>query len=203
MPASFRSVNATVEAGSGTRDAILRRSVEIASLEGLEGLTIGRLATEFDMSKSGIFRHFGSKQELQLATLDRAMTLFRHEVIEPAAAAEPGLDRLRALLANYLRYLERDVLPGGCFLTAAGAEFDGRPGAVRDAVAASSRGWGRELERQAKLARDKGELPADVEPAQLVFQLSAYTTRANAAYQLYGDRRAFRRARTAITKLLG
>jgi AcrR family transcriptional regulator len=196
-------MSASVKAGSGTRDAILRRSVEIASLEGLEGLTIGRLATEFKMSKSGIFRHFGSKQELQLATLERAMALFRHEVLEPAAAAEPGLDRLRALLANYLSYLERDVLPGGCFLSAAGAEFDGRPGAVRDAIAASSRDWGRELERQAKLARDNGELPADVEPAQLVFELGAYATRATAAYQLYGDRRAFDRARTAITKSLG
>jgi AcrR family transcriptional regulator len=194
---------ASVEPGSGTRDAILHRAVEIASLEGLEGLTIGRLATEFDMSKSGIFRHFGSKQELQLATIERAMALFRQEVLEPAATAEPGLDRLRALLANYLRYLERDVLPGGCFLSAAGTEFDGRPGPVRDAIAASSRGWARELERQAKLARDQDELPADVEPAQLVFQLGAYASRANAAYQLYGDRRAFRRARTAIAKSLG
>jgi AcrR family transcriptional regulator len=196
-------MSTSVEPGSGTRDAILRRAVEIASLEGLEGLTIGRLATEFEMSKSGIFRHFGSKQTLQLATLERAMELFRHEVLEPATAAEPGLDRLRALLANYLRYLEHDVLPGGCFLTAAGAEFDGRPGPVRDAIAASSREWARELERQAKLARDRGELPVDVEPAQLVFELGAYATRANALYQLYGDRRAFRRARTAMTKSLG
>jgi AcrR family transcriptional regulator len=193
----------SVETGTGTRDAILSRAVEIASLEGLEGLTIGRLATEFEMSKSGIFRHFGSKQELQLATLERAMALFRHEVLEPAAGAEPGLDRLRALLANYLSYLERDVLPGGCFLSAAGAEFDGRPGPVRDAIVASSRDWGRELEHQAKLARDNGELSADVDPAQLVFQLGAYATRANAAYQLYDDRGAFDRARAAITKALG
>jgi AcrR family transcriptional regulator len=193
----------TIEAGSGTRDAILRRAVELASLEGLEGLTIGRLATEFEMSKSGIFRHFGSKQELQLATLERAMALFRREVIEPAAAAEPGLDRLRALLAGYLSYLERDVLPGGCFLSAAGAEFDGRPGPVRDAIVASSRGWARELEREAKVARDHGELPLEVDPAQLVFELGAYATRANAAYQLYDDRGAFDRARAAITKALG
>jgi AcrR family transcriptional regulator len=200
---SFVSVSPGVEAGSGTRDAILRRAVELASLEGLEGLTIGRLATEFEMSKSGIFRHFGSKQELQLATLERAMALFRREVLEPAAGAEPGLDRLRALVANYLSYLERDVLPGGCFLSAAGAEFDGRPGPVRDAIVASSRDWGRELEHQAKLARDHGELSADVDPAQLVFQLGAYATRANAAYQLYDDRGAFDHARAAITKALG
>ena len=192
----------SVEPG-GTREAILRRAVDLASVEGLEGLTIGRLATELEMSKSGLFRHFGSKQELQLATVERATALFRREVLEPAAAAEPGLARLRALIESYLSYLEREVLPGGCFLSAAGAEFDGRPGPVRDAIAASSRDWGRELERQAELARDHGELPADVDPAQLVFELGAYATRANAAYQLYGDRRAFDRARAAIAKSIG
>jgi AcrR family transcriptional regulator len=191
-----------VEAG-GTRDAILGRATELASVEGLEGLTIGRLATELEMSKSGLFRHFGSKQELQLATVERATALFQHEVLEPAAGATPGLDRLRALLESYLTYLEREVLPGGCFLSAAGAEFDGRPGPVRDAIAAASRDWGRELEHHAELARDRGELPADVDPAQLVFELGAYATRANAAYQLYGDRRAFDRARAAIAKSLG
>jgi AcrR family transcriptional regulator len=193
----------TLDAGGGTRDAILARAVELASVEGLEGLTIGRLATELELSKSGLFRHFGSKQELQLATVERATALFRREVLEPAAAAEPGLARLRALIDGYLGYLEREVLPGGCFLTAAGAEFDGRPGPVRDAIAASSLDWGRELQRQAELARDRGELPADVDPAQLVFELGAYTTRANAAYQLHGDRDAFDRARVAIERSLG
>jgi AcrR family transcriptional regulator len=193
----------TLDAGGGTRDAILARAVELASVEGLEGLTIGRLATELELSKSGLFRHFGSKQELQLATVERATALFRREVLEPAAAAEPGLARLRALIDGYLGYLEREVLPGGCFLTAAGAEFDGRPGPVRDAIAASSLDWGRELQRQAELARDRGELPADVDPEQLVFELGAYTTRANAAYQLHGDRDAFDRARVAIERSLG
>jgi AcrR family transcriptional regulator len=193
----------SVDAGGGTRDAILARAVELASVEGLEGLTIGRLATELELSKSGLFRHFGSKQELQLATVERATALFRREVLEPAAAAEPGLARLRALIEGYLGYLEREVLPGGCFLTAAGAEFDGRPGPVRDAIAESSLDWNRELQRQAELARDRGELPADVDPEQLVFELGAYTTRANAAYQLHSDPHAFDRARVAIERSLG
>jgi AcrR family transcriptional regulator len=196
------SMKPSVEAGS-TRDAILDRATDLASVEGLEGLTIGRLATELEMSKSGLFRHFGSKQELQLATVERATALFQREVVEPAAGAAPGLDRLRALIESYLGYLEREVLPGGCFLEAAGTEFDGRPGPVRDAIASASADWGRELERHAELARDHGELSADVDPAQLVFELGAYATRANAAYQLYGDRRAFDRARTAVAKSLG
>jgi AcrR family transcriptional regulator len=182
---------------------ILDRAVELASLEGLEGLTIGRLATELDMSKSGLFRHFGSKQELQLATVERATALFSHEVVEPSAAAEPGLERLRALIENYLSYLEREVLPGGCFLSAAAAEFDGRPGPVRNAIAASSRAWGSELESQAEIAGVRGELPDGADPVQVVFELGAYATRANAAYQLYGDRRAFDRARVAIARSLG
>ena len=192
-----------MEAGTTTRDAILARAVNLASVEGLEGLTIGRLATELEMSKSGLFRHFGSKQELQLATVERATALFRREVIEPAGAAEPGLDRLRALIEGYLSYLEREVLPGGCFVSAAAAEFDGRPGPVRDAIAAWSRDWGRALEREAEVAVEHGELPAEPDPAQLVFELGAYATRANAMYQLYGDRRAFDRARAAIARSLG
>jgi AcrR family transcriptional regulator len=193
----------STEAGNRTREAILRRAVGLASVEGLEGLTIGRLATELEMSKSGLFRHFGSKQELQLATVERATALFRLEVVQPATVAKPGLDRLRALIESYLSYLERDVLPGGCFLAAAGAEFDGRPGPVRDAIATSSRAWGRELETQAGLARDHGEVPVDTDPAQLAFELGAFATRANAAYQLYGDRRAFDRARAAVARSLG
>jgi AcrR family transcriptional regulator len=192
-----------MEAGTTTRDAILARAVNLASVEGLEGLTIGRLATELEMSKSGLFRHFGSKQELQLATVERATALFRREVIEPAGAAKPGLDRLRTLIEGYLSYLERDVLPGGCFVSAAAAEFDGRPGPVRDAIAAWSRDWGQQLERQAELAVEHGELPVETDPAQLVFELGAYATRANAMYQLYGDRRAFERARAAIAGSLG
>jgi AcrR family transcriptional regulator len=193
----------TAQAGGGTRDAILARAVELASVDGLEGLTIGRLATELELSKSGLFRHFGSKQELQLATVERAMALFRREVLEPAAAAEPGLARLRAMLESYLSYLEREVLPGGCFISAAGTEFDGRPGPVRDAVAASSLDWGSELRRQAEIARDRGELSKDVDPEQLVFELNAYTTLANSVHQLHGDAGAFDRARAAIARSLG
>jgi AcrR family transcriptional regulator len=187
----------------GRRDVILDRAVRLASVEGLEGLTIGRLASDLKMSKSGLFDHFGSKQELQLATVERATAILWREAVEPAAAAEPGLARLRALIEGYLAYLERDTLPGGCFLTAAAAEFDGRPGPVRDAIAEASRAWGRELETQVELARAQNELSADTNPPQLVFELSALATRANAIYQLHGDRGAFALARAPIARLLG
>jgi AcrR family transcriptional regulator len=191
-----------VERG-GRRDVILERAVRLASVEGLEGLTIGRLATDLRMSKSGLFDHFGSKQELQLATVERGTAILWREVVDRAAAAEPGLARLRALVEGYLVYLERDTLPGGCFLTAAAVEFDGRPGPVRDAIAESSRAWGRELETQTQLASALNELPADTDPAQLVFELSAFATRANAIYQLHGDRAVFGRARAAMAGVLG
>jgi AcrR family transcriptional regulator len=188
--------------GEQTREAILERAVDVASLEGLEGLTIGRLAGELRMSKSSLFSHFGSKEELQLAALERATGVLWREVVEPAASAEPGLPRLRALLEGYLRYLERDVFPGGCFLSAAAAEFDGRPGRVRDAIAEASRAWGAELEQQARSARRQRELPADTAPAQLVFELNAFANAANATYQLHRNRRAFKQARAAIARRL-
>jgi AcrR family transcriptional regulator len=147
------------------------------------------------MSKSGLFDHFGSKQELVLATVERATAILWREVVERAAAVEPGVARLRALVEGYLAYLERDTLPGGCFLTAAGAEFDGRRGPVRDAIAEAVRAWGRELEAQVELARARNELPADTEPPQIDFELSALATRVNAIYQLYDDRGAYARAR--------
>jgi AcrR family transcriptional regulator len=189
--------------GEQTREAILERAVAVASLEGLEGLTIGRLAGELRMSKSSLFSHFGSKEELQLAALERATGVLWREVVEPAAAASPGLPRLRRLVDGYLGYLEREVFPGGCFLTAAAAEFDGRPGRVRDAVVEASRAWGARLEQEARRARRSGELPGDASPAQVVFELNAFANAANATYQLHRDRRAFKQARAAIARRLG
>ncbi|HYG79697.1 MAG TPA: TetR/AcrR family transcriptional regulator, partial [Pyrinomonadaceae bacterium] len=117
--------------GERTRQAILEAAVHIASEEGLEGLTIGRLASELSMSKSGLFAHFGSKEELQLATVEAARAVFVREVVGPAFAAEKGLARLWKLCEVWLGYVEGEVFRGGCFFTAAAAEFDGRPGAVR------------------------------------------------------------------------
>jgi AcrR family transcriptional regulator len=182
-------------AATGTREAILDRAADLASTEGLEGLTIGRLARELRMSKSGLFGHFGSKQELQLAAVDVAERRFVHAVVEPTLREPEGAPRLRALCDRYVAYLERPVFPGGCFWAATATEFDGRPGPVRDRIRQGIGAWLGALEHQAELA--------DVDdPAQLAFELHALAEGANSAFQLFGDRHAFERARRAIQPLL-
>jgi AcrR family transcriptional regulator len=177
------------------RDAILERAVEVASEEGLEGLTIGRLSSELGLSKSGLFGHFGSKEELQLAAVDAASAIFVREVIEPALAEPDGAPRLRAYCESWVGYLERKVFSGGCFFAAASTEFDGRPGPVRDKLRDGQAAWLAELAKQATLAG------AD-DPEQLVFEVSSLVQGANAAYQLFEDEDAFDRARRAIERIL-
>lgn len=178
-----------------TREAILDRAVDLASEEGLEGLTIGHLASEMQMSKSGLFGHFGSKEELQLATIDAAASRFVDEVVAPVGDHEAGTERLRALCDRYLAYLERRVFPGGCFWASAAAEFDSRPGPVRDAVREQVGAWLAGLESEAREAGLE-------DPAQLAFELHSLAQGANTAFQLFGDREAFTRARTAIQRAL-
>src|SRR6188472_3204529 len=119
--------------GAQTRGTIVRAAADLASVEGLDGLSIGRLATELAMSKSGLFAHFGSKESLQLATIEEARQRYVREVIAPALASGSGIKRLHALCESFLSYVERGVFPGGCFFAAATAEFDCKaPGPVRD-----------------------------------------------------------------------
>jgi AcrR family transcriptional regulator len=181
--------------GAATRAAILDRAVDLASAEGLEGLTIGRLSAELEMSKSGLFSHFGSKQELQLATVEAAAQRFRRMAIEPAAAAPDGAPRLRAMAGAYLDHLEGDAYSGGCFWGAVSAEYDDRPGPVRDAIAAALDGWLSELERQAALAGLE-------EPGRAAFELYALVMGANSRYRISGDRRVFAYARDGVERLL-
>jgi AcrR family transcriptional regulator len=178
-----------------TRDAILDRAVDLASTEGLEGLTIGRLATDLQMSKSGLFGHFGSKEELQLASIEVASTRFVAEVIQPTLAEPEGAPRLRALARSYLDYLERGVFAGGCFFAAASIEFDDRPGPVGDRIRDAIAAWMGYLEGQARAAG------AD-DPKLLAFEFHALAQGANSAFRLFGDPRAFERARKAIEAVL-
>lgn len=181
--------------GAETRAAILDRAVDIASAEGLEGLTIGHLASELEMSKSGLFAHFGSKQELQLSTVDAAARRFRAAVIEPALGAEDGVARLRAMADAYLVHLDGGAYSGGCFWAATSAEYDDRPGPVRDAIAAALDSWLGELERQAKIA-------GSVEPGRFAFELYAVVMGANSRFRLSGDRAVFGYARAVIDRAL-
>jgi AcrR family transcriptional regulator len=184
--------------GDRTRQAILAKSVDIASAEGLEGLSIGRLATELGVSKSGLFAHFGSKQELQLETIDTASDIFEQRVWLPVAELEPGLVRLVALMDSWLSYFRDDTFSGGCFFSNAHHEFDGRPGPVRDRIASQKQRWQDAIVAHVRSAQKRGQVRADVEPEQLAFELDAAGVLANSLWQLNHDERAFDRAVTAI-----
>jgi AcrR family transcriptional regulator len=186
-------VTPVTEKGNETRAAILERAVDLASAEGLEGLTIGRLAVELQMSKSGLFAHFGSKQELQLATIEAAGQRFKGAVIEPSLDAPEGAARLRAMGEHYLGHL-RDY-SGGCFWAATSAEYDDRPGLVRDAIAAALEAWTAELARQARIAGVEA-------PERFAFELFSLVMGVNARYRLSGDERVFDYAREALDRLL-
>jgi AcrR family transcriptional regulator len=183
--------------GDRTRQTILEEAVQIASAEGLEGLSIGRLASKLGVSKSGLFAHFGSKLELQLATVDAAREIFIDEVIWGSRAGS-GIGRLLCLTDAWLSYMQGGVFRGGCFFAAASTEFDGRPGAVRDRIASVMGEWLLALEAAIQDAQDAGELPSELDSEQLAFEINSIGMGANWTHQLYGDERAFDRARTAI-----
>lgn len=190
--------------GERTRAAILETAVDISSVEGLDGLTIGRLAKSVSMSKSGLFGHFGSKEELQLATIVAARDIFIREVIAPALEAPRGLQRLWALCDGWLSYMEREVFPGGCFFMSASMEFDHKPGLIKDAIVANNRDWLNYLIVATQMAQEQSEIRTDVEPAQLVFELHGMYMSANWEYQLFDDKVIGKRARFAIlTRLHG
>jgi AcrR family transcriptional regulator len=184
--------------GERTRQNILDRAVDLASTDGLEGLTIGRLADDLQMSKSGLFAHFGSKEELQLATLEAAGQRFMEEVFLPALRADRGYPRLLAICRSWLDYVRRGVFPGGCFFAAASFEFDGRPGVVREAIGTAMDQWIGALEKAIRLAKDEGHFEARVDPAQLAFELNAIFFGANFSSQLRNDAHALERAEKAI-----
>ena len=188
--------------GERTRQSILERAVDLASLEGLEGLTIGRLADELGMSKSGLFAHFGSKEELQLATVEAASKRYIDEIFVPALKEPRGYPRLLAICRSWLSYVRRGVFPGGCFFAAASFEFDGRPGAVRDMIRRLMDDWIGALERAVRMAQDAGHVDPELDPSQLAFEMNALFFGANFAYHLRGDMTAIDKAEKAIQQRL-
>ena len=188
--------------GERTRHAILTRAAELATQEGLEPLSIGRLAEATDMSKSGLFAHFGSKEELQLATVDHAAALFRQEVIDPAREAPKGLPRVWALCDHMIDYAERQVFPGGCFFASTSAEFNHRPGPVRDCIGAMIGSWLSYLEHAVEQAQAAGELDREPGAREIAFQLDAFAQAANSQFQLFRDPTVFDHARQAIRERL-
>jgi AcrR family transcriptional regulator len=183
--------------GERSRRAVLERSVQLASREGLEGLTIGALAADLEVHKSNVFALFGSKVELQLATLAAARGILIELVITPAADSPEGLARLRAIGEAWCDYLASDVFAGGCFLCAASAEMDGRPGPVRDAVEAVMREWLAVLRTNIETAIAAKELAADLDPSAVAFRLNALGMAANWQRQLLEEAAAIEHARLA------
>ncbi|MDE3723857.1 TetR/AcrR family transcriptional regulator [Nocardiopsis sp. N85] len=192
-----------VQRGDQTRRAVLRRAVDIASVEGLEGLSLGRLAKELQVSKSGVFAHFGSKEELQLAAIRAGRRIFADHVAIGAMEARPGLERLWRLFENWSEYSRGRVFPGGCFFYTVNAEFESRPGRVRDALARIRGEWRDLLTRGATDAVQLGELAADTDVDLLVFELASFLETANSDSLLEDDLEGpYRLARAAVVARL-
>jgi AcrR family transcriptional regulator len=187
---------------AGSRTQTLAAAVQLASVVGLEGLTIGGLADRLGMSKSGLVGRFGSKEQLQLATLDQAADIFRSAVYEPASAAPPGLSRLIAICDAWVVYLGDPPFPGGCFLTTAMVEFDARQGPMNAAVKTVMRRWMALLEQEASTAIEHGELPADTDPKDVAFTINALAVGANCDFQLNRNPGSLQRARRAMAAVL-
>jgi len=183
--------------GMRSRTAILERSVQLASRDGMEGLTIGALAEDLGLHKSSVHALFGSKQELQLATLAGAREILLGHVVAPALASDPGLPRLRRIGEAWCDYLAADVFLGGCFLCAASAEMDGRPGPLRDAVAAVMQEWLDVLSANVRVAIARGELRQGTDADSMAFRLNSLGMAANWQRQLMDDPSGIEHARTA------
>jgi len=176
-------------------------AVRLATVEGLDGLTMGKLAKATDISKSGVYAHFDSKQDLQQATVENARSLFVEAVVAPALSAE-GLERLTALCEAFLTYVEQRTLPGGCFFAAAASELGGRPGPLREQVAANQRDWISLLSAAATESVSKQQLSPDTDVAGLVFELNALVISANTGFILHDDPVIISRARAAVERVL-
>ncbi|MFP4512506.1 MAG: TetR/AcrR family transcriptional regulator [Acidimicrobiales bacterium] len=184
--------------GEATHAAILEEAMRLASIEGLGSLTIGRLARESGVSKSGLFAHFRSKQRLQQETIGAAEAVFAREVVEPGLDADEGLAQLEGVCEAYLSYVERGVFPGGCFFAQLLAEFDAPEGTIHEAVVVGQRGWIGMLEGLIVTAQQRGELDAEVDPGQLAFELYAALELANYLSTLYRDPTVVDQGRVAV-----
>jgi AcrR family transcriptional regulator len=188
--------------GERSRRTILDAAAKLATVEGLEGLSIGRLADHIGMSKSGLYAHFGSKEELQLAAIETANDIFDADVVAPAEQAATPLEKVEVLCEQFLAHVERGVFPGGCFFASAAAEFDTHPGAVRERISEFQRGWTGRLVQLIREAQAAGDLRAEEDPEQLSFELNGYLLMANMAFLLYGSPRPIERARHAVAARL-
>ena len=189
--------------GERSRQAILYEAAQLATVEGLAGLSIGRLADAVGMSKSGLFAHFGSKEELQLATIETASAIFTADVMEPALAEPTGIGRLRALSERFLGHVERKVFPGGCFFASVAMEMDTHPGPVRDKAFELVNDWTAAIVERPRAAQEEGAIDPAEDAEQLAFEVDSFLLLANAAFVISDDSTPLDRARRAIDRRLG
>jgi AcrR family transcriptional regulator len=188
--------------GERSRTAILDQAAKLATVEGISGLSLSRLADAVGMSKSGLFAHFGSKEELQLATIETANEIFDEQVLDPAARASTGLERLRALLDAYLDYVESGTFPGGCFFASVLVEVSMQPGTVRDRLLAFLQDWMGRLEAAVRDAQREGDLDKSEDPGQLAFELESALFLANTQFAVASSSEPIERAHRAIDSRL-
>jgi AcrR family transcriptional regulator len=201
-PPATRTTRRRRSDGERSRAAILRAAARLATVEGLDGLSLARLAEAVGMSKSGLFAHFGSKEELQLATVDAASAIYQELVIEPAGVATAGVPRLRAYVERFLRHVEEGVFPGGCFFVSAVGELNTHPGAVRDAALAFSSRWLELLAAEVAVAQAAGALDRAADPGQIAFELNAFMVLGNMQFVATGDPAALESVRKAVDSRL-
>jgi AcrR family transcriptional regulator len=202
LPAADRPARKRRSDGERSRNAILREAAQLATVEGLDGLSIGRLADAVGMSKSGLFAHFGSKEELQLATIKAASAIFIEDVVQPASVATTGIERLRLLTEGFLQHVENDVFPGGCFFASVAAEMDTHPGPVRDLAVHVIGEWFGLLVAVVRDAQAEGAIDPSEDAEQLAFELDAYMLLANAQFVVARESTPLDRARSALERRL-
>ena len=184
--------------GERSREAILHEAARLATVDGLDGLSLARLADAVGMSKSGLFAHFGSKEELQLATVETASAIYDEQVIEPARGTPAGVPRLRAYIEGFLDHVEEGVFPGGCFFVSAVSELDTHPGPVRDGAMAFSQRWLGLLAEEVAAGQAAGELDPGADPQQVAFELNAYMVLGNMQFVASADTTSLDRVRRAV-----
>ena len=189
--------------GVRTREAIVREAVSLATVDGLEGLSIGNLAHALDMSKSGIYAHFGSKQDLQLATVDEAARIFHSEVIEPALSAPAGLAQVVAVCDGFFDHLGRRTFPGGCFFAGAVLEMGTRPGPVKEQIAEFQTGFTGLIRQFVATAIELHQLRDDEDPDALAFELNGIILATNAHFVIHQDPQVLELAKQVVRRRVG
>jgi AcrR family transcriptional regulator len=188
--------------GQASRTNILLAAAKLATTKGLDGLSIGDLAAEVGMSKSGLYAHFKSKEDLELATIETATDIFDREVIQPAMGAPAGIRRLRAVVGSFLTHLKRRVFPGGCFFAAVAMELDTRPGLARDRVVEVQEKWLSFLRECFVEAQALGEIDSSADVAQAVFETEAMLLAANFLFVLTNHPTRLTQARVGVNNLV-